>query len=337
LKLLSFYDLETYNTFGVKVEASLFIEVREVAELQKILASSIAAENEVLILGGGSNILFTKDFEGLVIHNNLKGISILGEDEHSARLRAFGGEVWHDLVEYTLDKGLGGLENLSLIPGTVGAAPIQNIGAYGVELKETMISLEAIEKSSGKQRTFTKAECQFGYRNSVFKNELKDQYIITSVLFNLTKESPVNTSYGAINNVLQEKGIQNPGIKEVSQAVIQIRQSKLPDPAELGNAGSFFKNPVIDKIDFEGLKLEFPEIPGYPNDSTVKVPAAWLIDQCGWKGYKKGNIGVHKNQPLVLVNFGGGTGQEIYDLAMQVKESVASKFGIELEPEPRII
>lgn len=337
MKILSFFDLTAYNSFGVSVDAELFIEIREPEELQEVLSSSIARDNEILILGGGSNILFTKDFDGLVIYNNLKGIQIEEEDDNSALVRAAGGEIWQDFVEFTLENNLGGVENLSLIPGTVGAAPIQNIGAYGVELNETMVSLEAIEKSSGNPRIFPNSECHFGYRNSVFKNELKDQYIITSVLFRLTKNSKVNTGYGAIENVLSEGGITNPGIRDVSKAVIKIRQSKLPDPAEIGNAGSFFKNPIIDKIDYEGLKLEFPDIPGYQNEDTVKVPAAWLIDQCGWKGYTKGNVGVHKNQPLVLVNHGGGTGEEIKNLALEVQKSVANKFGLELEPEPRII
>ena len=337
MKILSFYDLTAYNSFGVSVDAGLFIEVREQDELSQILASPIGRENEILILGGGSNILFTKDFDGLVIHNNIKGIEIIEEDDASALVRAAGGEVWHNLVEYALDHDLGGIENLSLIPGSVGAAPIQNIGAYGVELNESMVSLEAVEKATGQTRTFTNEECQFGYRNSIFKNELKDRYIITSVVFRFTKNSSVNTSYGAIESVLSEKGIDNPSIRDVSNAVIEIRQSKLPDPAELGNAGSFFKNPIIDKIDYEGLKLEYPEMPGYDNNENVKVPAAWLIDQCGWKGHKSGNVGVHKNQPLVLVNYGGGSGEEIYNLAMQVKDSVANKFGIELEPEPRIM
>jgi UDP-N-acetylmuramate dehydrogenase len=337
LKLLSFFDLKSYNTFGVKAEASLFVEVREADELQQVLESSVAAENEILILGSGSNILFTRNFDGLVIHNNIKGIKIIEENEEYALTRANAGEIWHELVEFAIGHDLGGIENLSLIPGTVGAAPIQNIGAYGVELKEVMVSLEAIEKSTGTKRIFRNEECKFGYRDSVFKNELKDQYVITSVDFRLLKNAGINTSYGAIKDVLKERGIAQPGIRDVSSAVIAIRQSKLPDPAEIGNAGSFFKNPVIDKLDFEGLKLEFPEIPGYPGEATVKVPAAWLIDQAGWKGITRGNIGVHKNQPLVLVNYGGGSGMEIYNLAMEVQASVAQIFGIELEPEPRII
>ena len=315
MKILSFFDLTRYNSFGVKAEASLFVEVREPEEFAWILSNEIAKTNKILILGGGSNILFTKNFEGLIIHNNCKGIEIINSNENTALVKVAGGEIWHEFVEFAIENKLGGIENLSLIPGTVGAAPIQNIGAYGVELKEVLVSLEAIEIATGKVRSFTNEECQFGYRNSIFKNELKDKYIITSVLFRLTKHREVNTSYGAIKHVLKEKGIEKPTIKDVS----------------------FFKNPVIDKIDFEALKLEFPDIPGYPSADKVKVPAAWLIDQCGWKGYKKGEVGVNKLQPLVLVNYGSGSGTQLYELAMEIKESVVLKFGIILEPEPRVI
>ena len=221
--------------------------------------------------------------------------------------------------------------------GSVGAAPIQNIGAYGVELQEVMESLTAIELATGEERTFSNAECDFGYRNSVFKNELKDKYFITRVCLRLMKHPDLNTSYGAINSLLEQKGIENPTVKDVSKAVIEIRQSKLPDPAELGNAGSFFKNPLVDKIDYEGLKLIFTDMPGYINGEHIKVPAAWLIEQCGWKGKRFGNVGVHDKQPLVLVNYGNGTGAEIKILADEIRTSVAEKFGIELEVEPRII
>ena len=337
MKILSFYDLTRYNSFGISAEAALFIEVRTFDELQQALASNLAAQNKILIIGGGSNILFTQDFEGLVIHNNIEGIAIEKEKGDTVLVRAGGGVIWHELVEYDLDKELGGLENLSLIPGSVGAAPIQNIGAYGVELKEVMLSLQAVEIATGEERIFTNQECKFGYRDSVFKNEHKDQFVITSVLFELQKKPTLNTSYGAITAVLEEKGIQQPTIRDVSDAVIAIRRSKLPDPKEIGNAGSFFKNPVIDKVDYEGLKLEFPELPGYITGDLVKVPAAWLIDQSGWKGFIDGKIGVHDKQPLVLVNFGGGKGADIADLAMKIKADIAQKFGIELEPEPRII
>ena len=337
MKILSFYDLTPFNSFGISAEAELFIEIREEDELREVLQSSIAKENKILILGGGSNILFTEDYAGLVIYNRLSGIDIIEEDNNSVIVRVAGGIIWQDFVVFALDNNWGGVENLSLIPGSVGAAPIQNIGAYGVELKEVMESLEAIEIATGKTRIFTNGECYFGYRNSVFKNELKDKYVITSVNFRLSKKPQVNTSYGAINTVLESKGISNPSIHDVSKAVIEIRQSKLPDPKEIGNAGSFFKNPIIDKIDYEGLRLEFPDIPGYHDGQSVKVPAAWLIDQAGWKGHKRGNIGVHDKQPLVLVNFGGGSGAAIKALAEEIRESISTKYGIVLEPEPRII
>ena len=337
MKILSFYDLTPFNSFGISVEADLFIEIREEDELREVLQSSIAKENKILILGGGSNILFTEDYVGLVIYNRLSGIDVIEENTESVLVKAAGGINWQDFVVFALDNNWGGIENLSLIPGSVGAAPIQNIGAYGVELKEVMESLEAIEIATGKTRSFTNAECEFGYRNSVFKNDLKDRFIITSVNFRLSKNPQINTSYGAINTVLESKGIDNPSIHDVSKAVIEIRQSKLPDPKEIGNAGSFFKNPIIDKIDYEGLRLEFPDIPGYHNGQFVKVPAAWLIDQAGWKGHRRGSIGVHDKQPLVLVNFGCGSGAEIKALAEEIKESVATKYGIVLEPEPRII
>lgn len=313
------------------------MSVTSISELKEVLATDIVKNYPLLIMGGGSNILFTEDFSGLIILNNIKGIEIIEENNDEVLVSSGGGEVWQDLVMFSLGKNLGGIENLSLIPGSVGAAPIQNIGAYGVELKEVMDSLTAIELATGEERTFSIADCDFGYRNSVFKKELKDKYIITTVTLKLAKNPQLNTSYGVISSLLEEKGIKEPTISDVSKAVIEIRRSKLPDPAELGNAGSFFKNPVVDKIDYEGLKLTFSDIPGYVNQDTVKIPAAWLIEQCGWKGKRLGNIGVHDKQPLVLVNHGGGTGEEIRDLSIKIRESVITKFGIELEVEPRII
>ena len=337
MEILQDYPLKDLNTFGVAVNSRYFVSISSTNQLKDVLNTNIAGSNPLLIIGGGSNILFTRDFPGLIILNSIKGIEIIEEDSSKVLIASGGGEVWQDLVDFALKHNLGGLENLSLIPGSVGAAPIQNIGAYGVELKETMESLTAIELSTGKERTFTNAECSFGYRNSVFKNDLKDKYLITHVYLRLSKQPKLNTSYGAINSLLKEKGIELPTVKDVSKAVIEIRQSKLPDPAKLGNAGSFFKNPVIDKVDYEGLKLLFTNIPGYINGSEVKIPAAWLIEQCGWKGRQFGDVGVHDKQPLVLVNHGNGTGEEIKNLANDIKVSVADKFGIELEVEPRII
>ena len=337
MEILEDYSLKGLNTFGISVNSRYFISIRSTKELREVLSMDIAQSKPILIMGGGSNILFTEDFPGLIILNNIKGIEIIEENNDEVLVSAGGGEVWQDLVTFSLDNNLGGIENLSLIPGSVGAAPIQNIGAYGVELKEVMESLEAIELATGEKRTFYNADCDFGYRNSIFKKELKDKYLITNVKFKLSRSPKLNTTYGAINSLLKERGIEDPTIKDISNAVIEIRQSKLPDPAHLGNAGSFFKNPVLDKIDFEGLKLTFPDIPGYMNDELVKIPAAWLIEQCGWKGKRFDNIGVHDKQPLVLVNHGGGTGKDLRDLANKIKESVVTKFGVELEAEPRII
>ena len=337
MEILQDYPLKDLNTFGITVHSRYFVSISNIDQLREVLASEIARDNPLLIMGGGSNILFTQPYPGLIILNHIKGIDITDETNDSALVSTGGGENWHDLVNFALNHNLGGIENLSLIPGSVGAAPIQNIGAYGVELKEVMESLTAIELATGKERIFSNEECDFGYRNSVFKKELKDKYLITNVCLRLSKNPKLNTSYGAINSLLEEKGINNPTVKDVSAAVIEIRQSKLPDPAALGNAGSFFKNPVVDKIDFEGLKLTFTDIPGYINGNTVKIPAAWLIDQCGWKGKRFGNVGVHDKQPLVLVNYGNGTGIEIKNLAEEIRVSVTEKFGIELEVEPKII
>lgn len=337
LNILIDQSLKELNTFGIDAKSNFFASINSVDDLKEVLITDIAKNNPILILGGGSNVLFTEDYAGLIILNNISGIEIVEENDTSATVAAGGGVIWQELVDFSLDHNLGGIENLSLIPGSVGAAPIQNIGAYGVELKDVMESLEAFDLTSVQSKTFSRTDCAFGYRNSIFKNELKDKYLITKVVLKLAKNPVLNTSYGAINAVLESKGIERPTIQDVSKAVIEIRQSKLPDPAKLGNAGSFFKNPVIDTIDYEGLKLSFPDIPGYVNEKEVKIPAAWLIEKCGWKGKRFGTIGVHENQPLVIVNYGGGTGKEIIKLAKDIQASVAEKFGIELEPEPRVI
>lgn len=332
-------SLKFLNTFGLDSNAALYTEVNSVAELQETLATDHFKKSEVLILGGGSNILLTRNFEGLVIRNNIKGIDIITQDDNEILVKVGGGENWHQFVEYSIKNNWGGIENLSLIPGTVGAAPMQNIGAYGIEVKEVFESLTAINLQNGDMRTFHKDDCKFGYRESIFKLEAKGQYFIADVTFRLTKTNhQINTSYGAIKDVLNERNITNPSIKDVSDAVISIRQSKLPDPKKIGNSGSFFKNPTIDKIDYEGLKIEFPHIPGYVvSDNEIKVPAGWLIEQCGWKGLKRGEIGVHKNQALVLVNYGGGSGSDIASLSQEIQQSVIDKFGIELTPEVNFI
>lgn len=331
-------SLKEYNTFGIETEAQYFTEVNNVEELLSILKDNEFAGVPKMILGEGSNILFTQDFQGLVIRNRITGINKVSEDEHSVIINIGAGENWHEFVLYAIDHGLGGIENLSLIPGTVGAAPMQNIGAYGVEIKDVFEYLEALNKETFEVEKFDLENCKFDYRQSVFKNIFKDKYVITSVSFRLTKQHTLNTSYGAIEETLSNEGVTDPSIKDVSSAVIKIRQSKLPDPVEIGNAGSFFKNPVINSIDHEGLKAEFPEIPGYelPNDE-VKIPAAWLIQNCGWKGRRFGDIGVHENQALVLVNYGGGKGADLKKLAQDIQASVTDKFGIELEMEVNVI
>lgn len=330
-------SLKAFNTFGLEAKAAYFIEFTSVAELTEALAQRTNGQ-ELLILGGGSNMLLTKDFDGLVLKNGLKGIDLIREDDDHIWVQVMAGENWHQFVLHCIEKQWAGVENLSLIPGTVGAAPMQNIGAYGVEIKNVFESLEAVEIATGQVHNFDNASCEFGYRESIFKKAAKGKYLITSVTFKLNKVPTFNTSYGAIQDTLKEMGVEELSIKAVSDAVISIRQSKLPDPAEIGNAGSFFKNPTIDKIDYEGLKAEFGTIPGYkqPGD-LVKVPAAWLIEQAGWKGKTFGQIGVHKNQPLVLVNYGNGKGADIRNLAFEIQASVAGKFGIELTPEVNMI
>jgi len=329
-------SLTSFNTFGLAAKAKRFGVFRSIVELKEGLAAK--GEDDLLILGGGSNILLTQDFDGLVLKNELKGIELLKEDEEHIWVKAMAGEDWHQFVLHCIEHDWAGIENMSLIPGTVGAAPMQNIGAYGVEIKDVFVQLEALEMSTQSLRTFSNVECEFGYRESVFKKDLKGQYVICSVTLKLRKEPVFNTSYGAIQETLDEMKISDLSIKAVSDAVIQIRQSKLPDPAKIGNSGSFFKNPVIEGIDFEGLKAEFPDIPGYKLETgEVKVPAAWLIEQAGWKGKTFGQIGVHKKQPLVLVNYGNGDGRDIQHLSQEIRSSVRKKFGIELTPEVNII
>lgn len=337
IKLEQNVSLKPFNTFGLEAKAAHFIAFTTVNELLEAL-KMIESDEPLMVLGGGSNILLTKDFEGVVLKNELKGIELIDEDRNHVWIKAMAGENWHQFVLHCIENDWAGLENLSLIPGTVGAAPMQNIGAYGVEIKDVFHSLEAVEIASGKYQEFTAEECQFGYRESVFKTSLKGKYIITSVVFRLDKTPTFNTSYGAIQVTLDEMGITDLSIKAISDAVIKIRQSKLPDPLEIGNSGSFFKNPTIDNIDYEGLRAEFPSIPGYKlPEQKVKIPAAWLIEQAGWKGKTFGEIGVHKNHPLVLVNYGNGKGEDIKKLALEIKASVASKFGIEITPEVNII
>ena len=326
-------SLKPYNTFGIQANAKRFVSVNFIKELKEI----IAAEKNIFLLGGGSNILLTGDVEKLVIHLNTKGIIVNDSGNNEVLATAEAGENWHEFVQWCVSQNYGGLENLALIPGNVGTAPIQNIGAYGVEIKDVFQQLEAIDIETGKTKTFTNEECNFGYRNSVFKNELKGKYIIANVTFKLTKKNHVtNISYGAIKELLNNK--KNPSIKEIADSVIVIRQSKLPDPKEIGNSGSFFKNPVIDINSFKKLKEKYPAIPNYVlSKKEIKIPAGWLIEQCGFKGKRFGDAGVHEKQALVLVNYSNASGKEIYALAQNIQQKVMEVFNIALEIEVNIL
>ena len=333
------YSLKNNNTFGVHVSAKYFCEVHSTEELIEALNYSKTQNTPQLILGGGSNILLTKDFEGMVIQLNLKGISEEFISENEVLVTSKAGENWHEFVLFCLDKNYGGMENLSLIPGNVGTSPMQNIGAYGTEIKDMFVNCKVLNLETLEVEVFDKEKCSFGYRESIFKREGRGKYIILEVTFKLSRKNHlIKTEYGAIKNELENLGIQNPTIQDISIAVINIRQSKLPDPKVIGNAGSFFKNPTIPLAQFENLKEKFEQIPGYPNGNFVKVPAGWLIEQCGWKGKQIGNVASHELQSLVIVNkTGNATGKEIFDFSTMIIESVKEKFGIELEREVNII
>ncbi len=343
-------SLTPYNTFHLPAYARLFARVSTLDELRELLKNPEITGLEIMVLGGGSNILLTHDFDGLVIKNEIEGIEILeparttdgvqsgGENDERAILKTFSGTNWHKVVLYAVERDLGGIENLSFIPGSVGAAPMQNIGAYGVELKETFMELEAVDLATGEIRIFKKEECNFGYRDSIFKNEAKGKYFILSLTISLSKHPKLRTDYGDVAKVLAERGITEPTIKDVSDVVTFIRKSKLPDPNDVGNAGSFFKNPEVEEKKYLEIAKEFPNAPHYPTASgLVKIPAAWLIEQCGWKGKKVGEAGSHTRQALVLVNYGNATGEEIKQLALDIIASVHEKFGIALTPEVNII
>lgn len=332
-------SLKPYNTFGVDVSARYFAEVKTLEELLKALQYLKTQKLPLLLLGGGSNLLLTKDFDGLVIQLNLKGISEEVISENEVLVTSKAGENWHEFVQFCLNRNYGGLENLSLIPGNVGTSPMQNIGAYGTEIKDTFVSCKVLNLETLEVEEFDHQKCNFQYRESIFKREGKGKYVILDVTFKLTtKNHSIKTDYGAIQSELQNLGIENPSIQDISKAVINIRQSKLPDPKVIGNAGSFFKNPTIPLSQFENLKLKFENIPGYPNGEFVKVPAGWLIEQCGWKGKQIGNVASHKLQALVLVNAtGNASGKEIFDFSTMIIDSVKEKFGIELEREVNII
>lgn len=330
-------SLLPYNTMGIDVKARSFASFGGADELSTLIEAS-GATAPTLILGGGSNILFTKDYDGWVLKNEVKGMQVVAEDDHYVYVKAGAGENWHAFVEYCLQRDLAGVENLSLIPGNVGASPMQNIGAYGVEIKDVFQELEAFHLQDKKIQVFSLNDCDFGYRESVFKRRYRDQFVILSVTYRLHKTPQFNTSYGAIEQELERMKVQDLSIQAISQAVINIRRSKLPDPKEIGNTGSFFKNPSVPAAFFKELQGAFPGIVGYTNaDGTVKLAAGWLIEQCGWKGVRRGDAGCHARQALVLVNYGHATGKEIYDLSEDILQSVKAKFGVELEREVNIV
>src|SRR3972149_671699 len=344
------YNLSKLNTFSISANAEFFVEAHTEADLVEIFTLPQFRNIKKVFLGGGSNVLFTKDFDGLVILNKLKGIEILKEDSKNVIVRCMGGEIWHDLVTFAVDRGLWGIENLSLIPGTVGAAPMQNIGAYGAELKDVLENVEAIDINTGKNKIFSKEECKFGYRDSIFKNDLKGKYFITAVTLKLSKVETKNITYKILQEYLERNKIEIKNSKDISDAVSRIRKSKLPDPIIIPNAGSFFKNVFVKPAELEKLKKKYPEILIFwekmatsflPRRSfaqtLIKVPAGWFIEQCGWKGKRIGNVGVHDKQALVLVNFGGATGEEVLNLANKIMTAVKEKFGLGLLPEVNLI
>lgn len=333
------FSLRDYNTFGIEAEASQFVEISSVEQYVSLRQTGAHANLPHLFLGGGSNILLTKNQEALVVKISIPGIALIQEDADFVWVKGGAGVVWDEFVQYTVNQGWSGLENLSLIPGTVGAAPMQNIGAYGAEIKDTFESLEALNLQTLEIEVFDAKACAFGYRESFFKRAGKGQYLISSVTFKLAKKPAVKTSYGAIQEVLAAKGITHPSIRQVADAVIEIRKSKLPDPKEIGNSGSFFKNPTVSASEASRLKAEFPGIPHYPVEGStdVKFPAGWFIERAGWKGYRKGDAGVHAKQALVLVNYGEATGAEILALSEEIKKSIKDTFGVSLETEVNIL
>ncbi|BDD09578.1 UDP-N-acetylenolpyruvoylglucosamine reductase [Fulvitalea axinellae] len=331
-------SLKDLNTFGINASAKCLAEVSSGEALSELLLSNDEfREIPKVVLGGGSNILLTKDVDALVLLNEIKGIEIQKEDEEITEVKVAGGEDWHGFVLWAVERNLGGVENMALIPGKIGTAPIQNIGAYGAELKDVFVSAEAVDLATGESRVFNAQECRFGYRDSIFKREAKGKYFIVSVTVRLSKKPKLNVSYGAIRSVLEEKGIVEPKVKDVCEAVMEIRKSKLPDPAKIGNGGSFFKNPSVTKEVFDKLSESFPERPFYKNsDGTFKIPAGWMIEMCGWKGKRDGDAGVHDKQALVLVNHGNASGKNILDLSRKIQDSVFEKFGIRIEPEVNV-
>lgn len=344
MRVLLNHDLSELNTFGIKAKAKIFVEIKSEMELIEFFNLPEFRENKKMFLGGGSNILFTKDFDGLVVLNKLKGIEILEENSETVLVRASGGELWHELVMFTVNHGYWGAEKLALIPGTVGAAPVQNIGAYGAELRDILENVEAYEAETGIKKIFSKEECELGYRDSIFKNKLKGKYFISAITLKLKKINKKNKDYKILKEYLEKNKIEIHNPKDISEAVVDIRKNKLPDPKVLGNAGSFFKNVFVDENKAKILKENYPAMPIFEEGEYFKIPAGWLIEQCGprhggasWKGYREGNVGVYEKQALILVNYGGATGEEVVELANKIIKSVKEKFGLELAQEVNIV
>ncbi len=331
------YDLTKLNTFGVPARTGFFAEVNNEAELEELLVRPEFRNNERIFLGGGSNVLFTRDFPGVVVVNKLRGIEIYKESDEDVFVRAMSGEVWHDLVLFAVERGYWGIENLAFVPGTVGAAPMQNIGAYGAELKNALESVEAVELTTGNKKVFTAEECELGYRDSVFKNKFKDKYFITAVNLKLSKRGAPNTGYRVLREYLTSNNLTPKTPKDISGAVTAIRKSKLPDPKVTGNAGSFFKNVFVSEEEFKNLLAKYPDMPSFVENGIIKIPSGWLVEQCGYKGRRVGRVGVHDKQALVLVNHGGATGLEIKALAEEIISAVQQKFGLTLVPEVNLI
>ncbi|OGI65469.1 UDP-N-acetylenolpyruvoylglucosamine reductase [Candidatus Nomurabacteria bacterium RIFCSPLOWO2_01_FULL_39_18] len=343
MKIYRDYDLTELNTFGVSARAKLFTEINDPADLTELFALPEFKENKKIFLGGGSNVLFTGDLDGLVVLNNLKGIEVLSETTTEVLIRAMSGEIWHDLVLFAVDREYWGIENLAFIPGTVGAAPMQNVGAYGAELKNILENVETFSTEDGTKRIFTRDECELGYRDSIFKNELKEKYFIFAITLKLSKIEKKNISYKILQEYLEKNKIIIKSPRDISDAVTMIRKNKLPDPKIIGNAGSFFKNIFMEQEKLKNLLQKYPDMPHFREDNLTKIPSAWLIEQCGpangtsWKGYKLGNVGVHERQALVIVNYGGASGEEIKNLAEKITNSVFDKFKIKLIPEVNLI
>ncbi len=337
MKISKNYNLTRLNTFGITVHAKFFVEINKETDLKELLTSVEFKNNQKLFFGGGSNVLFTKDFDGIVIFNKLKGIEIIENNSDFVLVRSMGGEKWHDLVLFSVNQGFWGLENLSFIPGTVGASPMQNIGAYGAELKDTLENVEAYNIETGEKKVFSNKECEFGYRESIFKNKLKGKYFISAITVKLSRKEKKNINYKVLQEYLTENKIEIKSSRDISDAIVFIRQSKLPNPKVLGNTGSFFKNIFITEEKLEDLQKRYPDIPYFKEDDLIKIPAGWLIEQCGWKGKRVGNVGMHEKQALILVNYGGATGKEIENFSLQVINSVEDKFGLKLEREVNLI